>query len=150
MYFVWANWAAGPISLFIAPMESPTLVGEPVIQLRSPPTADWECHGGCVNEGPYFIFNRNISYMVFSASSTMDPNYCLSYMSIESSKDPMDLNNWNSIPGPIFYRDDEASVFTTGHASFTTSPGKSSHSHIKNNISSFNPKIPQIMLRRVK
>ena len=88
--------------------------------------------------------------MVFSASSTMDPNYCLSYMSIESSKDPMDLNNWNSIPGPIFYRDDEASVFTTGHASFTTSPGKSSHSHIKNNISSFNPKIPQIMLRRVK
>lgn len=122
LYFLWASTRAGFLSIYIAPMDTPTLVARPRILLRAP-TQDWECEGGCTNEGPFFIYNRNVSYMVFSASSTWDPGYCLTYMSIESEKDPLMPQNWYSAPGPVFRRNDEESVYTTGHAAFTASPG---------------------------
>jgi len=43
-------------------------------------------------------------------------------MSIPFSEDPMDPNNWDSVIGPVFSRNDEEDVYTTGHASFTVSP----------------------------
>lgn len=122
IYFVWA--ATRPfdrLSIFIAPMSSPTQVVEPYNLLRWP-TQDWECEGGCTNEGPFFIYNKNVSYMIFSASSTGTPGYCLTYMSLESGKNPMFPGNWVSAPGPVFQRNDEEEVYTTGHAAFTTSP----------------------------
>ena len=46
-------------------------------------------------------------------------------MSIDGDKDPMDPNNWwFGDDGPVFWRNDEENVYTTGHAAFTTSLGK--------------------------
>jgi len=121
-YFLWAGWATtGHLSIYIAPMANATYVTGPVVLLREP-REEWECQGGCTNEGPFFIYNRGVSYMVFSASSTWDAGYCLSYMSVEAGKDPMMHWNWVSVPGPVFERNDEEDVYTTGHAAFTTSP----------------------------
>lgn len=89
-YFVWASWIDGPLKLYIAPMADATSIGNPKVLLKEP-TEEWECRTGCVNEGPFFIYNRNVSYMIFSASSTWDPNYCLSQMSIEEGRDPLSL-----------------------------------------------------------
>ncbi|CAL8071954.1 unnamed protein product [Orchesella dallaii] len=120
-YFVWASTRVQFLSIYIAPLINPTLVGRPTVLLRQP-KEDWECQGGCTNEGPFFIYNRNVSYMIFSASSTWDPGYCLTQMSLESTQDPMDPINWVSAPGPVFSRNDEEDVYTTGHAAFTVSP----------------------------
>ncbi|CAL8071956.1 unnamed protein product [Orchesella dallaii] len=120
-YFAWSSTRTGPLSIWIAPLDNPTQVGGPIVLLRQP-SQDWECQGGCVNEGPYFIYNRDVSYMIFSASSTWDPGYCLTQMSIPFDRDPLDPQNWDSINGPVFSRNDEEGVYTTGHAAFTVSP----------------------------
>jgi GH43 family beta-xylosidase len=123
MYFVYSTWAFGPLTIYIAPMESPTVVGGPKVELKKP-VETWECNVGCVNEGPYFIFRNNVSFCIFSVSSTWGPDYALAMMSIPGDKDPMNVTNWNMPDGPVFTRNDEESVYTTGHAAFTVSPGK--------------------------
>ncbi|CAL8097553.1 unnamed protein product [Orchesella dallaii] len=121
-YFVWTSGRIGTLAIYIAPMVNATLIARPIVLLRQP-TQEWECGDGCVNEGPFFIYNRNVSYMIFSGSSTWDPGYALSQMSIESGKDPLDPLNWDSVEGPLFWRNDEEDVYNTGHAAFTVSPG---------------------------
>ena len=129
LYFVWSSILRTspqrPRCLWIAEMIDPVTVGESKVFLRGP-TSDWETHGGPTNEGPYFIYRNNVSYMVFSASSTYEPDYCLGLMSIDGDKDPMVPSNWwYGDNAPVFYRNDEESVYTTGHASFTVSNGES-------------------------
>ncbi|CAL8097556.1 unnamed protein product [Orchesella dallaii] len=121
LYFVWTSGRVGRLSMYIAPMVNATFVTRPIVLLRMP-TEDWECNDGCLNEGAYLIYNRNVSYLVFSGSSTWDPNYSLSYISIPFEKDPMDPNNWDYVGGPVFTRNDEEDVYNTGHAAFTVSP----------------------------
>ena len=66
-----------------------------------------------------------MSYLIFSAEGTGGPNYCLGMISIDVDKDPMDPNNWwFGDDAPVFWRNDEENVYTTGHAAFTTSLGK--------------------------
>jgi len=102
-YFVWASARTGRLSIYLAPFVNATLATRPYVLLRQP-EQDWECQGGeflfkkmpvdenlkfqnpvqlslsgCVNEGPYFIYNRNVSYMIFSGSSTWDPGNLLVY-----------------------------------------------------------------------
>lgn len=43
-------------------------------------------------------------------------------MSIEAGKDPLFPGNWKSVEGPVFERNDDENVYTTGHAAFTQSP----------------------------
>jgi len=117
LYYVWA----GDRGLYIAPMTNATYVTGPVVILREP-REEWECHEACISEGAFFIYNKNVSYMIFSASSTWHPSYALTLMSVEAGKDPLIVWNWVSAPGPVFERNDEEDVYTTGHASFTVSP----------------------------
>ncbi|CAG7821622.1 unnamed protein product [Allacma fusca] len=121
-YFVWASNAFNRRhGLWIAELIDPVTVGESKLYLREP-RSDWEIQGGAINEGAYFIYKNNVSFMIFSASSTAVPDYCLGLMSIEGDKDPMNPSFWNyGEDKPVFYRNDEDDVYTTGHASFTVS-----------------------------
>ncbi len=69
-YYVWTSYA----QIWIAPMISPDVIGFPRKLLRNP-TTDWECPPGhgCQAEGPYFIYNRNVSYLIFSGAGSFDP-----------------------------------------------------------------------------
>lgn len=118
LYFVFSS----NLEIWIARMSSPTKVGDSFVRLRYP-QAEWECrNSACVNEGPFFIYNRNVSYMIFSVGGTWTPDYALAMMSIEDAKDPLVPSNWwFGDDGPVFYRNDEEQVYTTGHACFTTS-----------------------------
>lgn len=121
LYFAFASTAFHPLSIYIAPMINPTTIGASKLFLRGP-KSEWEIQGGPTNEGPYFIYRNNVSYMVFSASSTWDPNYSLGLMSIPFDKDPMTPSHWDyGNDAPVFWRNDEEDVYTTGHASFTVS-----------------------------
>ncbi|CAG7726903.1 unnamed protein product [Allacma fusca] len=117
-YYAWAStWG-----IWIVKMINATAVGPSRVFLRLP-TSPWECDDVCINEGPFFIYNRGVTYLIFSASSTFFPNYNLGMMSIEGDKDPMVPSNWwYGDDKPVFWRNDEESVYTTGHATFTTSP----------------------------
>ncbi|CAG7837407.1 unnamed protein product [Allacma fusca] len=121
-YFVWASIALNrPLSLWIAELIDPVTVGESKLFLRGP-HSEWETHGGPTNEGPYFMYRNNVSFLIFSASSTWDANYCLGLMSIDGDKDPMNPSEWYyGEDEPVFYRNDEEDVYTTGHATFTVS-----------------------------
>lgn len=130
LYYVWSSGVTGRGSIYIAPMVNPTAAVLPHVMIKHP-TEDWECQDICTSEGPYFIYNRNVSYLIFSASMTWNPNYCLTQMSIPFDRDPMDPNNWDHVGGPVFTRNDEESVYTTGHAAFTTSPGKNDYLNLE-------------------
>lgn len=121
-YFLFASWSFGALAIYIAPLPTPTLVGRsPVVELKRP-TEPWECYGGCTNEGAFFLYRNSISYCVYSVSSTWDPNYALAVMSIPDHKNAMDPRNWYIPDGPVFWRNNEEDVYTTGHAAFTVSP----------------------------
>ena len=94
LYFLYAStYPAKPpnypqLAILIAPMNSATNISIERTMLREP-RSEWECVGSCIDEGPYFIYNRGVSYMIFSASGSFSTNYCLGMMSINSTLDPM-------------------------------------------------------------
>jgi len=123
LYFSYASTASGKgLSLYMAEMLDPVTIGETKLLLRTP-EYDWEISGGAVTEGPFFIYNQGVSYLIYSGSSTWSPDYCLGMMSIDTEGDPMNPDDWwYGGDQPVFWRNDEESVYTTGHAAFTVSP----------------------------
>jgi len=126
LYFIWTGFDRVPatkMSLYILPMIDPmTVENRPRILLRSP-KSHWEMHGFPVNEGGFVIENAGRTFLIFSASSTFTPDYCLGIMGIDFGQDPLVPSNWwNDKDECVFWRNDEDSVFGTGHASFVKSP----------------------------
>ncbi|ODM95222.1 Extracellular exo-alpha-(1-_5)-L-arabinofuranosidase [Orchesella cincta] len=127
LYFIWTGFPEPPgsMNLYIARMENPMRVLPPRILLRTP-TMDWEMHGYPVNEGPFIVQNAGRTFLIFSASSTFTPDYCLGMMGIDDMRDPLIQSNWwNDLNFCLFQRNDAENVFGTGHASFVRSPDDS-------------------------
>ncbi|CAL8144672.1 unnamed protein product [Orchesella dallaii] len=127
LYFIWTGFPdpPGSMNLYIARMENPMKVIAPRILLRTP-SMDWEMHGYPVNEGPFIVENAGRTFLIFSASSTFTPDYCLGMMGIDDLRDPLIQSNWwNDLNFCLFQRNDGEGVFGTGHASFVRSPDDS-------------------------
>jgi GH43 family beta-xylosidase len=128
LYFIWSgshNLVDNfPQKLFITTMLSPTSLSGPRVLLRSASVQPWESK---VNEGPEIIQRNNRTFIIFSNYCEPEggnANYCLCIMWLEGARDPVDPGNWwHKITGPVFWRNDEESVYGPGHASFTYSPG---------------------------
>lgn len=125
LYYIYCSVDDGiPMSLYIAPMSDPMTTNGSRILLRSP-HSDWDTHGGPVNEGPFIVQNADRVFLVFSGSSTWTPNYCLSMMGIDNLRDPLIRTNWwDDLDRCLFFKNEEEGIYATGHASFTTSPGR--------------------------
>lgn len=133
LYFIWSGWpeldSKFPQNIYIAPMSNPMeLSGNRVV--ISEPLNPWEISIGWqgVNEGPEILQTNGRTFIVFSASSTSFEDYCLGIMGIDNYADPLlRANWWKNDEGCVFYKNQDESVYTTGHASMTTSPdGKES------------------------
>ena len=127
LYFVWSGWptidAEFPQNLYIAPMSDPTTISGPRVLIREP-KLNWETKGAALLEGPQVLEHNGRTFLVFSASGSWTPDYCLGLMGIDDLKDPLEPSNWwHKVDSPVFWRNDEQSVYGPGHASFTTSPG---------------------------
>ncbi|CAL8125710.1 unnamed protein product [Orchesella dallaii] len=124
-YYVWSgrDGIEGSLphdSILITEMLDPVTTTTQTTVIRQP-LLPWERN---VNEGPFFIYNNNVSYLLFAASFTFSEYYCLGLMSIDEGLDPMVASNWWYGPedGPVFYKNEEEDVWGPGHASFTVSP----------------------------
>jgi len=128
LYFIWSGWptidAGFPQNLYIAPMSDPMTISGPRVLIREP-KSDWETIGAPILEAPQVLQNEGRTFVVFSASGSWTPDYCLGMMGIDEVRDPLVPTNWwNDVDRCVFWRNDPQSVYGTGHTSFTYSPGK--------------------------
>jgi len=129
LYFIWSGWpeinSGMPQNLYIAPMSDPETLSGPRVLLREP-RSSWETLGGPINEGPQVLEHNGRWFCIFSASGSWTADYQLGMIGIDGLKDPLVRGNWwQDLDRPVFWRNDEQSVFGVGHASFTTSPDRS-------------------------
>lgn len=115
-YMLWSGAGTeGHNLIYIAPMTSPTSLGERVY-LPSP--------GGCtaVREAPAILQRATTSFLVYSTCDTGTPDYQLWMQSIATSADPRVATNWHPHAGAMFARADAAGVYGPGSNAFFRSP----------------------------
>ena len=122
-YIIWSqfNIPGQPQSqcMYIAELLSPTSIGVKRVMI-SCPDQDWERHGWPVNEGAAVLQKNGLTYIVYSGSGYLVPEYALGYL-VNSDGDLLNPNSWTKV-GPVFQQDPSVGVYATGHNSFTTSP----------------------------
>ncbi|GKQ42375.1 glycosyl hydrolase [Companilactobacillus sp. RD055328] len=120
LYYVWAQKdkeIKGNTNLYISEMENPwTLKTSPI--MISKPETEWETRGFWVNEGPAVIKRNGKIFITYSGSAT-DENYCMGLLSIDSTQDLLNANNWIKSDKPVFQSDLSTNQFGPGHNSFT-------------------------------
>ncbi len=120
LYFLFSSWVGSNQSMFIAPMSDPwTLSGSRV--LISEPEYDWERSGLNVNEGPVALHHNGDTFIIYSASYCVTPDYKLGLLRYTGG-DPLSRDSWVKHPEPVFERSDENGVFGPGHNGFFKSP----------------------------
>lgn len=151
LYFIWSGWQA-PLKdeqissgrfrilkteterqrIYIARMENPWSLATDRIELSRSDYA-WEKHyhpadgnhSGhiiYVNEGPQMLKHGRKLHIVYSASGTWTPHYCLGVLSADVDSDLLNPKSWVKHPEPIFKQSPENGVYGPGHNSFFKSP----------------------------
>ncbi len=118
-YFVWSGWPGkkdGQQNLYIAPMSDPaTISGERV--LIASPQEKWERVAMPICEGPQVLRRNGDLFIVYSASGSWTPDYCLGMLH-NNTRDLLNPANWRK-HGPVFQKTDQ--VWGVGHCSFVKS-----------------------------
>lgn len=99
LYFIWSGWeneVNEAQHIYIAPMsksEPWKITGERV--KLSSPTLKWERNGfPYINEGPQIIKRSGKIFLIYSASGSWSPDYCLGMLTIEEGKDVLNPIHW--------------------------------------------------------
>lgn len=119
-YLVWAQRnpeKTNNSSLWMAEMDSPSSIKEPVIMLTQP-ELPWETVGYKVNEGAAVIKRHGKVFMTYSASAT-DRNYAVGLLWADADADLMNPASWRKSQSPVFYTNEELNRYGPGHNSFT-------------------------------
>ena len=90
--------------------------------LIADPDAAWEKGAGSsknypVDEGPTALYHAGKTFIVFSASDTASPRYCLGLLELQG-RDPMLRANWKKAPQPVFAWSPENSIYGPGRGTF--------------------------------
>lgn len=121
LYFIWSGWPGavnGRQNLYIARMSNPwTIQGDRV--LLAAPEHNWEKVEMDICEGPQILERHGKLFVVYSASGSWTPDYCLGIVEFTGTNllDPRGWKKWNK---PVLSRNDK--VWGLGHCSFTQSP----------------------------
>lgn len=108
-------------SIYLAPLINPWTLGATPVRLSSP-TYPWERVVGLVNEGPIALKRNGKTFIVYSASYTSTPDYCLG-MLVNTDGNYTNAASWTKLSNPVFRRRDANNVYGPGHNGFTKSPG---------------------------
>jgi GH43 family beta-xylosidase len=90
--------------------------------LIADPDAPWEKGEGSsknhpVDEGPTALYHAGRTFIVFSASDTASPRYCLGLLELQGH-DPMIPANWKKTQQPVFEWSPENSIYGPGRGTF--------------------------------
>ncbi len=126
LYAIWSGWDGTDNvdqRTYIAKMDNPWTISGERVEL-SKPEYSWEKQGGnpTINEGAQIVKAPDGTVnIVYSASGSWSDFYCLGCLTLKKGADPMKKDSWIKAKEPIFQKND-STTFSTGHASFTTSP----------------------------
>jgi GH43 family beta-xylosidase len=118
-YFVWSGWPSrrnGQQNLYIAPMKDPCRLAGPRVLLTAP-EHPWERVAMPICEGPQVLRRNGDLFIVYSASGSWTPDYCLGLLHNRNGN-VMDPKSWVK-HGPVFRRTDQ--IWGVGHCSFVKS-----------------------------
>lgn len=119
MFFVWSGWPGrrnGQQNLYIAPMKNPLKLAGPRT-LICVPDQPWERVAMSICEGPQGLKRNGEIFIVYSASGSWTPDYCLGLLH-NPAKDWLNPSAWQK-RGPVFQSTE--SVWGVGHCSFVKS-----------------------------
>jgi GH43 family beta-xylosidase len=125
-YFLWSGHASATDNtqrLYIASMENPWTLASPRVLISSP-RYGWEQIGlPSVNEGPEILKNgAGKVFLIYSASGCWTDDYALGMLSLKKDGDPLDPEDWEKFPEPVFSKNPENKAFGPGHNGFFKSP----------------------------
>ena len=118
-YFLWSGWPGkrdGQQNLYIASMRDPLTVSGPRVLLAEP-DQNWERVAMPICEGPQVLKRNGDIFIVYSASGSWTPDYCLGMLH-NNTRDMLDPGKWIK-HGPVFKKTDH--VWGVGHCSFVKS-----------------------------
>ena len=95
--------------------------------LIAEPEYPWEKGAGStrtypVNEGPTALFHDGKVFIVYSASDTASPLYCLGLLTFQGG-DPLDRSNWKKTPQPVFSASPTNNIYGPGRGTFAIAAG---------------------------
>ncbi len=117
-YLVWSGWPGerdGAQHLYIARMKNPCDLATPRVLLASP-DEPWERHAMPICEGPQILQRASRTFIVYSASGSWTPHYCLGLLE-HLGGDVLNPKNWIK-HGCIFAPAKHA--LGVGHCGFAT------------------------------
>jgi len=118
-YFVWSGWPGrrnGQQNLYIAGMKDPATIAASRVLIGSP-DQPWERVAMPICEGPQVLKRNGDIFIVYSASASWTPDYCLGMLH-NNTKDLLNSAAWVK-HGPVFKKTDQ--VWGVGHCSFVKS-----------------------------
>jgi GH43 family beta-xylosidase len=118
-FFVWSGWPGrrnGQQNLYIAPMSDPATISGSRILIATP-DQPWERQAMPICEGPQILRRNGDIFIVYSASGSWTPDYCLGLLH-NRTQEVLNPCAWTK-HGPVFTRTDQ--VWGVGHCSFVKS-----------------------------
>ncbi len=118
-YFIWSGWPGkrnGQQNLYISPMKDPVTLAFSRTLLCIP-DQPWEREGMPICEGPSVLRRNNDIFIIYSASGSWTPDYCLGLLHNRTG-DVMNPTAWEK-RGPVFQKTEH--VWGIGHCSFVKS-----------------------------
>jgi GH43 family beta-xylosidase len=116
MYFIWCFNSR----IAIATMSNPwTVTSNKVI--ISVPTLTWEKQMAAVNENPAVIKRNGKTFLTYSASHCVSPNYCVGMLT-NTDGNYMNAASWVKSPNPVFQKSAANGVYGVGGNDFFKSP----------------------------
>src|SRR5262249_9926391 len=112
----WRGRLNGQQNLYIAPMKDPVTIGGERVLIASPDQG-WERVAMPIREGPQVLKRNGDVFVVYSASGSWTPEYCL-WLLHNRTKDLLNPAGWIK-HGPVFRKTDQ--VWGVGHCSFVKS-----------------------------
>lgn len=119
LFFLWSGWPGrrnGQQNLYIAPMSDPLAISGPRVLLATP-DQPWERVAMPICEGPQVLRRNGDIFVVYSASGSWTPDYCLGLLHNKSG-DVLNPAAWTK-HGPVFRKTEH--VWGVGHCSFVKS-----------------------------
>jgi len=128
-YLMYVSLDGGENAIRIVRLATPTQPTGPA-PLIAEPEYPWEKGAGTsktypVNEGPTALYHAGKTFIVYSASDTASPAYCLGLLTLTGTvkdPDPLDRHNWTKTPHPVFEASPANSIYGPGRGTFAHAP----------------------------